>query len=283
MMAYKLVLNILILALLIPNITEAKNMTETEFWKIIESAQGSGGDEAHAKRLISSLKLLNGQQILSFDEIYRTKLEAANTGSLWAAGTLLNEGHGTDDGFLYFRNWLIGQGESTYHAALSNPDSLINVNTDDEWSSAEWEYYGDASMLAYEDITKRDFYEDMNQSTKPIDSSNEFAWEDFGEPYMRKHLPKLWVAYGSNMVESEKEVEKLSQVKKQYNTKAEVKLPRLGVVKAGVILIHSTFGSGTILGVEPNLLGAVVTIQFTDKIKHIVLGDQTQHLFTRQD
>ena len=32
----------------------------------------------------------------------------------------------SDDGFQYFRNWIISRGKEVYYAAKENPDNLIN-------------------------------------------------------------------------------------------------------------------------------------------------------------
>ncbi|TYB52801.1 DUF4240 domain-containing protein, partial [Nonomuraea sp. PA05] len=48
---------------------------------------------------------------------------AAHRADLWGAAYLINGGC-SDDGFEYFRCWLVGQGREVYEAALDDPDSL---------------------------------------------------------------------------------------------------------------------------------------------------------------
>ncbi len=44
---------------------------------------------------------------------------------------IFNDGGCFDDGFEYFRNWLISRGRRVFYAAKDNPDTLINEINDD--------------------------------------------------------------------------------------------------------------------------------------------------------
>jgi hypothetical protein len=46
-------------------------------------------------------------------------------GSLWAAAYRIN-GDCSDDGFDYFRDWLITQGRDMFEAAVADPDALAD-------------------------------------------------------------------------------------------------------------------------------------------------------------
>ena len=46
--------------------------------------------------------------------------------SLWAAASLINGGCG-DDGFEYFRGWLIVQGRELFEKSVADPDSLADL------------------------------------------------------------------------------------------------------------------------------------------------------------
>jgi len=53
-------------------------------------------------------------------------LRKANTWKLWGAAYLANDGC-SDDGFLYFRAWLITQGKDIFEQVCKDPDSLAHV------------------------------------------------------------------------------------------------------------------------------------------------------------
>jgi hypothetical protein len=53
-------------------------------------------------------------------------LRKANTWKLWGAAYLANDGC-SDDGFLYFRAWLVTQGKDVFEQVCKDPDSLADV------------------------------------------------------------------------------------------------------------------------------------------------------------
>src|SRR5205823_2224461 len=53
-------------------------------------------------------------------------LNAAYRRDLWGAATVVNT-FCSDDGFLYFRCWLVSRGQRVYMEALRDPDSIISV------------------------------------------------------------------------------------------------------------------------------------------------------------
>ena len=63
------------------------------------------------------------QDILDFHLILREYENAAYRNDLWAACTALGA-HASDDGFDYFRTWLISQGKVIYMEAMRDPDTL---------------------------------------------------------------------------------------------------------------------------------------------------------------
>ena len=50
----------------------------------------------------------------------------AESWDMWGAAYLINGGC-SDDGFVYFRAWLIAQGRATYSAAVADPDTLAGA------------------------------------------------------------------------------------------------------------------------------------------------------------
>ena len=70
------------------------------------------------------------------------QMDRAYHRDLWQAAVLINGG-ASDDGFYYFRLWLVGMGKAVFAAALENPDSLANV-VDPECMEYEAGMYGSA-------------------------------------------------------------------------------------------------------------------------------------------
>src|SRR5436190_6629643 len=99
-------------------------MGEKEFWAIIHSCPGDDGADHDA--LVETLATFSEDGILQFAHWFDTFTNRAYTVDLWGAGYLINGGC-SDDGFYYFRNWLIGQGKEVYDKAVADPDSLADV------------------------------------------------------------------------------------------------------------------------------------------------------------
>jgi hypothetical protein len=131
-------------------------MDRTEFWSLVEKTKKeSGGDcERQAELLRKKLVSLPIREIIDFDRIVEELLIESYNWNLWAAAYLINGGCG-DDGFDYFRGWLIAQGESIYSNALKNPETLADF-PDDFPEYAECEEFLSVAAEAYEQKTGQD-------------------------------------------------------------------------------------------------------------------------------
>lgn len=107
-------------------------MDEAQFWTIIEA----GGSKAPAdpeRQLAAARKRLaklSSEEIRDFHRFFNQKVADAYTWDLWGAGYLINGGC-SDDGFHYFRAWVISRGRAVYEAAVANPDSLAGLTDPD--------------------------------------------------------------------------------------------------------------------------------------------------------
>ncbi len=129
-------------------------MDDKRFWTIVES----GGRKALANQKLQlaairkELRKLSPADIIAFDQAFTKKRNAAYTWDLWGAAYLINGGC-SDDGFHYFRAWLISRGRAAYEAAVKNPDSLAGI-TDSECDEYEFEELGYLPMEVYEESTR---------------------------------------------------------------------------------------------------------------------------------
>src|SRR5205807_9971881 len=82
------------------------------------------------------------------------KLIAACSWDLWGAAYLINGGC-SDDGFDYFRAWLISRGRTVYEAAIKDPDSLAGL-TDPERDDYEFEELWSVGLEVYKELTGED-------------------------------------------------------------------------------------------------------------------------------
>ena len=83
---------------------------------------------------------------MEWQEIFQFYDDAAYRDELWAASGAMGA-HCSDDGFMDFRSWLISQGRDVYMAALRDPESLAEVDT--EGQSLNFEEYAYVAPKAY--------------------------------------------------------------------------------------------------------------------------------------
>lgn len=167
-------------------------MTESQFWEIIQRAsEGRGVDEDRFQPLKAELIALPPDEILAFAQRFNAAIDAY-TIDLWGAGYLINGGC-SDDGFHYFRCWLIGLGRDVYARALANPDTLADVvNSEGNYESS----LDSAPARAWEEKTGRSdeaFYaalEMLEDTATKTDEGDDWDFDDDDE--MRRRLPRLF-------------------------------------------------------------------------------------------
>lgn len=135
-----------------------QKMDSTHFWKIVDNAFKIGGFDNKTKEdvILKQLILLSPSQIQDFEIIFQQMNQKASTWGNFAANTVIMGGS-TDDGFYYFRCWLISLGQKNFEETLRNPDYLatldIPVEKDHGLSMAEFEELISLSDQAYETVT----------------------------------------------------------------------------------------------------------------------------------
>lgn len=158
------------------------------FWKLIDSARkSSGGDGDELCSLLQS-KLIkrDPKDIVAFKHHLDTLMARAYTWDLWAAAYVINGGC-SDDGFEYFRAWLISRGSDTFEKALANPDSLTSVRGL-EPDECELESLLYVAAEAYEEAAESELPDSkVKRPAKPAGK----RWSEEGDD-LAKRVPKLW-------------------------------------------------------------------------------------------
>jgi len=227
-------------------------MTPNRFWSIIEGARGTDGDEAHSRRLKSQLSSLSQQGLIDFYWLYQRFHANAYQEKVWAAGMLLNGGHGTDDGFEYFCHWLIAQGRATYETALVNPDSLAEIKLHDLDERAEFETYAYVIYSVFKNITARELNPEVDRGPYAAD----YKEPDFdntvydSDENIAAELPRLWKKYGHLKQAFDKRIAEIERTNKENPIK-QITARGLGVIKVGDYLVHKRFSAGKIIDITP--------------------------------
>ena len=180
----------------------AEMMDEEQFWAIVQTAvDEAGDDEAEyldvVKRELSKLSL---KEMIGFRLRTDKLLYDSYTSEMWCAGYLMNGGC-SDDGFEYFRLWVISRGRKVYEAAMANPDNLIDYIDDDaEMDFFEFEMFWYVALEAFEEAVDAELYDyidDENFKTREGNYPNfEFNWEEDEPESMQKLCPRLFEKFG---------------------------------------------------------------------------------------
>jgi hypothetical protein len=171
-------------------------MNHEQFWQVIESTCcDPPSAEEWDQRLIKALTQFPADEIIEWNHIFDRLAKTAYTTDLWAAAYLINGG-ASDDGFYYFRCWLIGMGRAVYGKAIADPDSLADVVSpkwDAEGIDAEAEIYA-AAHRAWMQVTGQPdtaHYPARNETTQLVGQD----WDFDDDTLMRRHLPRLSAVY----------------------------------------------------------------------------------------
>ncbi|MBV1941234.1 DUF4240 domain-containing protein [Streptomyces sp. BV286] len=176
-------------------------MNKEQFWQLIEAARNQTSNlndgELVARRAASQLATYPAEEIVASQQVLWDLMADSYTNPLWAAAYVINGGC-SDDGFDYFRGWLIAQGREVFERIVADPDALAEVpvvraaaadgiDLDcEEALSIVW----NAHVMA----TGRQLPDDAFTIRYPeLDPTWGFDFDDQAE--MTRHLPRLAALY----------------------------------------------------------------------------------------
>jgi hypothetical protein len=103
----------------------AEMLDEDLYWQIVyRSLEETEDQEEQEQFLIKEIGGLTPKQMIGFRLRTDQMLYDTYNSENWCAGYIMNGGC-SDDGFEYFRNWVISRGKEVYYKAKENPDSLF--------------------------------------------------------------------------------------------------------------------------------------------------------------
>ena len=180
-------------------------MDREQFWALIEAAKtATGGDcQAQGAELVAALSQRSVGEVLAWDRIYGELMAESYRWDLWGAAHLINGGCG-DDGFDYFRGWLLGQGQASWQAALANPDSLADHPEiggrrplEERSDPLECDDMLYVAYDAYQAVTGQQLTVEVagrQPRPRPPDLGQRWDFDDAAE--MRPRYPRLWAVCG---------------------------------------------------------------------------------------
>ena len=158
-------------------------MDRDTFWKIIDDARSNTEDaDEVAQAVVANLQRVEPDEIISFAQNMYDVLAETYRWDLWAVGYIVNGGC-SDDGFEYFRSWLIAQGRERFEAALKTPEII------GEWAEPDENECEDLMGAGY------DAYIAKTGAPFPdgaIKRKSTYPPEPMGEPWEEDQLEQLY-------------------------------------------------------------------------------------------
>jgi Protein of unknown function (DUF4240) len=168
-------------------------MDRKTFWDLIAEARSK---RSPRKALAKALGALPAESILNYYRVYNDLAYEAYSETLWGAGYLINGGC-SDDGFYYFRCWLVERGREAYEAALRHPDNLADYPDGDE--NLEGDAWDCAAREVWTKKTKRsenDFFAELERlPSAPEGNAPDEGWDFDDDDEVRRRLPRLSKMY----------------------------------------------------------------------------------------
>lgn len=175
-----------------------ESMSKNRFWSIInQSAQLQTEPYSQIDALKHSLKALPSKDIVAFNHALAQEMARAYSWDLWGAAYIINGG-ASNDGFIYFRLWLISKGSELFEATLRDPDALATANVtpgpDGVYELEELMYVAGEAWVEKTGNGYSTFPRDGASQVRREPLNSDF---DFNVEELSKRYPKLWKHFGN--------------------------------------------------------------------------------------
>ncbi|KQW81918.1 DUF4240 domain-containing protein [Brevundimonas sp. Root1279] len=169
-------------------------MSDAVFWAIVDRSAARADDpDAQLEALRTELEALDAESVAGFIRAFEGQMDRAYSWELWGAGYVAYGGM-SDDGFVYFRRWLISRGRADFERLLASPDDLpLLVPTDAE--GLEFEEFAYVAVDLWSEKT--------GDQDPPFGlAADGLGTEPRGRPFqedpaaLAQRYPKTWARFG---------------------------------------------------------------------------------------
>lgn len=173
-----------------------KMMDEAEYWRIISVFTPGMDEKGYLEGVTGKLRKLMPDEIVGFRLRTDYLMYISYRQDLWCAAYIVNGGC-SDDGFEYFRLWLISQGELVFNDVLVNPDNLVKYVSGDNGEYELESLWYVASTAFFENTGKalNDYISPGFQYGAGNYPDLKFTWREDDPESMRKICPELMKRY----------------------------------------------------------------------------------------
>jgi hypothetical protein len=171
------------------------------FWKLIEDARALVADPAHSEAVAAQAATLLAafprEEIVAAQRVLSGLMAHSYRTPLWAAAYVINGGC-SDDGFDYFRGWLIVQGREVFDQAVTDPDALADLAVIRSMAARGARFECEPTLYipteAHRVATGQELPADAytTQLSEPV-GGWDFDFDDQSE--MKRRLPRLTALY----------------------------------------------------------------------------------------
>jgi hypothetical protein len=178
---------------------EERAMQDDRFWALIERTLADESDPGHQLETLSAvLSELPTSEIEQFEAAFWRQMNRSYTYDLWGAAYVVHGG-ASDDGFEYFRRWLISKGRGVFERVLGNPDDLADLLVADVDGVLEFEEFAYVAGDVWAHRTGRSVDEFLSESGAPLPGSAPHGTPfEKDEAYLSARYPKLWRRFGEH-------------------------------------------------------------------------------------
>jgi len=172
----------------LPHSYTCLNMNDNQFWSLIERSRADVRHcDEQAAKLTALLDELETLEVVGFWHCWDANLGALYRWDVWAVAYIINGGF-SDDGFLYFCNWVPAQGREFFQAVLDKPERAAErVQEGAEGEEVECEDIMYCAATIYKNRTGKYPQEDY-----PAAGSEVAHHDPMGERWREEDLPRLY-------------------------------------------------------------------------------------------
>lgn len=174
------------------------------YWQIIENSLANAESlEEQENDLIKELSQLTAEDIIGFKLRTDFFMYQSYQNELWCAASIMNDGC-SDDGFQYFRLWLISQGKQIFTDALIDADRLANYFDEgfSEDDLYEFERFAQIPNETFLKVFKQDIHDFIDYDNFNFFEENypeiEINWDDENNTTLQAICPNLYTIFIEN-------------------------------------------------------------------------------------
>lgn len=172
-------------------------MTKYDFWRLIDYSRRdmdpacpNENQERQFNLLEEALALLPPSEICGYETIFNEYFMRTYRRDLWAVISII-EGGCSDDGFDYFRAWMISMGEAPFRAMEAAPDSLTDFADLPGGECMSFDDFMVCPRLVYKKITGEALPESCYTHRRPDKPIGE-PWPADLAGFFQRTFPKTW-------------------------------------------------------------------------------------------